>query len=504
MDPTPDTEANLRELLPFLRARSPQARGAALAHLLPQTPKAAPFRRIFFAGSGGGLQRPAENEAVRDLKLLCRDQLSVAHDAFRALVNLSDAPMLVAPLSEPPFLAFLVAYIIHPHAVLADLAAMLLSNLTASAPACAALLALTIDVIPVPASSLAPASSPASASATAAPAPTSPSTSAADLYAPQSRCATCPAPTPYPTGAPRAARALPLLVDAFAQPRRAGGVHFLASVFANLAATPGGRNFFLGARARGVFDVDVQAEGAREGEGKEEEEELEYPLAKLLPFTEHADVIRRGGVASTIKCVRAAQPMCDPPLTRHRNCAFHAPGHRALLSADTARVAVAPSALRAPGLDALPALLLPLAGPEELDLEAQEALPAALQFLPPTKARETDKGVRRGVVEALLLLCHTRWGREALRGRGVYEVVRVAHEVEAVDEISELIERLVTLLKGDEPAGAGDGEDEDEAETEVGGDGGAGRQAFGPPVAVGGASGSSDDEDDEDGRIEEV
>lgn len=28
---------------------------------------------------------------------------------------------------------------------------------------------------------------------------------------------------------------------------------------------------------------------------------LEYPLAKLLVFTEHKDTIRRGGVASTIK-----------------------------------------------------------------------------------------------------------------------------------------------------------------------------------------------------------
>ena len=31
---------------------------------------------------------------------------------------------------------------------------------------------------------------------------------------------------------------------------------------------------------------------------------LEYPLAKLLVFTEHKDSIRRGGVAATIKYVR--------------------------------------------------------------------------------------------------------------------------------------------------------------------------------------------------------
>ena len=39
-------------------------------------------------------------------------QQAVAHDAFRALVNLSDSPMLVNSLAEPTFLNFLVSYII--------------------------------------------------------------------------------------------------------------------------------------------------------------------------------------------------------------------------------------------------------------------------------------------------------------------------------------------------------------------------------------------------------
>lgn len=72
-------------------------------------------------------------------------------------------------------------------------------------------------------------------------------------------------------------------------------------------------------------------------------------------------------------------------------------------------------------------------------------------------------------VETLLLLCHTRWGRDFLREHGVYEIVRATHENETVDkvhspsyiwtllikipsQISEHIERLVTLLKGDEPS----------------------------------------------------
>lgn len=64
----------------------------------------------------------------------------------------------------------------------------------------------------------------------------------------------------------------------------------------------------------------------------------------------------------------------------------------------------------------------------------QEKLPDALQFLPPTKTREPDTTLRLTHVETLLLLCHTRWGRDYLREHGVYEIVRAAHENESVDK----------------------------------------------------------------------
>lgn len=64
------------QLLPFLRDKNPQVRQIALSNLLPQTPKESPHRAIFFTGlQGGGLQKSKENEVIRDLKLLCRDQL---------------------------------------------------------------------------------------------------------------------------------------------------------------------------------------------------------------------------------------------------------------------------------------------------------------------------------------------------------------------------------------------------------------------------------------------
>jgi hypothetical protein len=53
-----------------------------------------------------------------------------------------------------------------------------------------------------------------------------------------------------------------------------------------------------------------------------------------------------------------------------RNCAFHVKGHRALLTPEDTKVSVPPADdVEAPGIDVLPYILLPLAGPEEFDLE---------------------------------------------------------------------------------------------------------------------------------------
>ncbi|KAF9449402.1 DUF383-domain-containing protein, partial [Macrolepiota fuliginosa MF-IS2] len=395
------------QLIPFLRDRNPQVRALALENLASQTPKGSPHRNIFFAGlGGGGLQKQKENDIVRDLKLLCRDQLNVAHDAFRSLINLSDSPLLISPLSELSFINFLVSYIINPHSILADLASMLLSNLTASSAACSILLSLKVSVIPD-------------------------SRLPNGVLTVDSRSASCPAPVPYPSGELRQVPALPLLVDAFVQGatigditdlskrQRKGELHFLANVFANITISPIGRNYFITPQPTNVLRT---------------EENLCYPLGRIVPFTEHRDKIRRGGVASTIK-----------------NCAFLAASHKAILSPESEHISAAPSKIAAPGIDALPYILLPLAGPEEFDLEDQEKLLEPLQFLPPDKKREEDLTIRLTHIETLILLCHTRWGRDYFRDHGVYEIIRAAHEHESVDKVSEHIERLVQLIKGDEP-----------------------------------------------------
>jgi hypothetical protein len=140
-------------------------------------------------------------------------------------------------------------------------------------------------------------------------------------------------------------------------------------------------------------------------------------------------------------------PGITPCSFARRNCAFYAQGHQAILTPDSQTVLVPPSSLSAPGINALQHILLPLAGPEEFDLDAQEQLPEALQFLPPTKKREPDATLRLTHVETLLLLTTTRWGRDYLRTHGIYEVVRALHEQETNDAVSEHVERLVNLLK---------------------------------------------------------
>ena len=55
----------------------------------------------------------------------------------------------------------------------------------------------------------------------------------------------------------------------------------------------------------------------------------------------------------------------------YRNSAFHTQAHRAILSPETETVTVPPSTVAAPAINILPYLLMPLAGPEEFDLEVK-------------------------------------------------------------------------------------------------------------------------------------
>jgi hypothetical protein len=147
---------------------------------------------------------------------------------------------MISALSDTSFLQFLVSYILvgtdflgsgwlslgrlivisqNPQATLADLAAMLLSNLSVSASVTSTMVSMKISIIPD-------------------------HKDPDGFYPVQSRSGTSPLP---PSGGSQDVLAMPLLVDAFVlgalvvenqnldQRKRKGELHFLASVFANIS-----------------------------------------------------------------------------------------------------------------------------------------------------------------------------------------------------------------------------------------------------------------------------
>lgn len=170
--------------------------------------------------------------------------------------------------------------------------------------------------------------------------------------------------------------------------------HYLATVFLNLTQSSRARELFL--------------------------DQKRCIVPKLLPYTHYlASEIRRGGVIGLL-----------------RNLCFEVGSHQWLLSEE---------------VELLPSLLLPLAGPEQLGDEEMERLPEDLQFLPDDKAREVDPDIRRMLIEALMKLCATKFGREYLRHKGSYYILRELHKWESDSAARTACENLVHILISDEP-----------------------------------------------------
>ncbi|KAK1173074.1 hypothetical protein AOXY_G3107 [Acipenser oxyrinchus oxyrinchus] len=102
-------------------------------------------------------------------------------------------------------------------------------------------------------------------------------------------------------------------------------------------------------------------------------------------------------------------------------------------------------------VDILPFLLLPLAGPEELSEEENEGLPVDLQYLPEDKRREKDPDIRNMLIETMLLLTSTKAGRQILKKKNVYPIMREFHKWEKEPDVIVSCEKLVQVLIGDEP-----------------------------------------------------
>lgn len=166
-------------------------------------------------------------------------------------------------------------------------------------------------------------------------------------------------------------------------------LHYLGPVFSNLSQSPRVRRYLMD-RERSV-------------------------VQRLLPFTEYMDsIVRRGGIVGTLK-----------------NCCFDIENHEWLLSDD---------------VDILSYLLLPLAGPEEFDDEDNDKLPISLQYLPETKKRESDLDIRIMLLEALAQLCATKRGREILREKNTYVILREYHKWEQDKSALLACENVVDIL----------------------------------------------------------
>ncbi|KAK0546399.1 Protein hgh1 [Tilletia horrida] len=477
------------ELLTFLSdPDNASVRQLALEHVVGWTQPGLLKERALLIAQPGSLKTPGNSSAVlkgrdgkpldtiRDLKALCRDQPLSAHHAFSALINLSDSALVARRIADEDFLAFLVQYLADPISLLADLACMLLSNLTKVEAVSSMLLDLQVPARSYYAFHAASASSSSGTSAASAPQP-------AQLDVPEAEPPSSSSSGPkvaamrklltaFDEGAAVAsnkgtadassleamkARVLEVAKEAATSAQaeedagqggaskrpfvaRKTNCNFLASVFANATVLPKGREFF-------ITPSPASASSSATA----------YPVSRIAAYTEHPDLIRRGGVISAIKNIL---------FVKSAHALLLAPPETSSSTPDKVRGAPFPSTRPEPYtstfaeaiestdvLDILPSLLLPLiSGAElaEVDLEDQESLPTECQLVDEEKERERDPALRLMLVECLLLFCTSLYGRQVLRCRGAYVVVREAHVREKDEKISESIHRLVDLIQRDE------------------------------------------------------
>jgi hypothetical protein len=83
-----------------------------------------------------------------------------------------------------------------------------------------------------------------------------------------------------------------------------------------------------------------------------------------------------------------------------------------------------------------------------------DGMDASLWYLQDDAYREDEAGLRLVLVETVLVLCATRRGREVLRARKVYPVMRNLHAGESCVRVREAVETVVDMLmRGEEEEG---------------------------------------------------
>ena len=136
-------------------------------------------------------------------------------------------------------------------------------------------------------------------------------------------------------------------------------------------------------------------------------------------------------------------------------------------------------------------------GKDSYSDEETENLPEELQLLDPSVEREADPGILKVLLETLLLWTTEREGREEMRKRGVYFIVRECHLAVEEEGVREECERLVNILMRDE-----------ELEDIESGKGRAGEQRMnvGQGGEMGKEKGSAEEEesDEDDNKVVEI
>lgn len=207
----------------------------------------------------------------------------------------------------------------------------------------------------------------------------------------------------------KSTKAMDCLMDCFVkgydrQLNEYANYDYLAYFFADLSRFKAGREYF----------INVQ------------EYDSVVPISKLLVFTEKYDSkIRREGVASTIK-----------------NSLFDSETHERILKDED--------------INLLPYILLPItsAKDSEIDEEDMFNLPDELQLLPEDKKRDPVSAIICNHLESILLLCTTKAGRDYLRSKSVYPLVRELHKNVEDEDVGELCYRIVNVMMRGEPEAA--------------------------------------------------
>lgn len=337
------------EVLTFLSDPNAQVRQVALQSLVGFSAQTSPQRSLLIGKHTNTDGTPLlgrdgkKVDTIEDLKRLCQDQPITAHDAFSALINLSDSLVVARRIGDPDFLQFLVRYIADPVSLLADLACMLLSNLTKLESVAALLLSLTVPARPL--YSFMSADDAEKAIAGMDVDPNDPEFAKKKREADEYTKRLVDQAKQMDQEVPAMAR----LLDAFEEgatvasqgssveaikkraqqaaaqskadadaeaekPKLARGpdgrprierktnCNFLASVFANVTVIPKGRDWFVTplSASSAAASASAQAAAAVTKDGIVPPA-TEYPVARITAFTEHPNLIRRGGVISALK-----------------------------------------------------------------------------------------------------------------------------------------------------------------------------------------------------------